>query len=238
MCTLLIHTSTTSASRRRICSCSIRHLDNKKKRGGNRHLQQQDLYFNKEKYDDLMVPFSGITPGQRLLENAPYVENPISKSQFNTYKSALKRVYKAQVARCVHSLHWDHIWLPALEELHKLVKQRKAIIDKLNHKEKVTGEFSPYAMVGSYSDIEDELWKDSNGRSWRQTVANLRHRYCLLFLTSGILRCESLHKADLSDHLAFYLPQREQDIHPMLMLIMQIPEGKVNNGRILYGRAT
>ena len=93
-------------------------------------------------------------------------------------------------------------------------------------------------MVGSYNDIEDTLWDDSDGRSWRQTVANLRHRYCLLFLTSGVLRCESLHKADLSDHLAFYLPQREQDIHPMLMLIMQIPEGKVNNGRVLYGRAT
>ncbi|KAG7364177.1 centromere DNA-binding like protein [Nitzschia inconspicua] len=82
------------------------------------------------------------------------------------------------------------------------------------------------------------LWTDSNGRSWRQTVANLRHRYCLLFLTSGILRCESLTKADLSDHFSFYLPQRDQDIHPMLLLIMQIAEGKVNNGRTLFGRAT
>ncbi|KAG7347926.1 centromere DNA-binding like protein [Nitzschia inconspicua] len=209
-----------------------------KKRGGNRQLQQQDIYFDAEAYDNLMRPFAGLSLGQRLLENAPHVENPISESQFATYKAALRRIYNAQINNNVNSLHWDHVWLPALKELQRLVKSRKVIIKRLQHQEKVTGEFSPYAMVGHYNDIEDMLWTDSNGRSWRQTVANLRHRYCLLFLTSGILRCESLIQADLSDHLSFYLPQRDQDIHPMLLLIMQIPEGKVNNGRTLFGRAT
>ncbi|KAG7338737.1 hypothetical protein IV203_001225 [Nitzschia inconspicua] len=45
-----------------------------KKRGGNRQLQQQDIYFDAEAYDNLMRPFAGLSLGQRLLENAPHVE--------------------------------------------------------------------------------------------------------------------------------------------------------------------
>ncbi|KAG7365502.1 glycolytic enzyme transcriptional activator [Nitzschia inconspicua] len=205
-----------------------------KKRGGNRQLQQEDMYFDAEAYDTLMRPFAGLSPGQRLLENAPHVENPISNSQFAIYKAALKRIHNVQVEKFVNALHWGNVWLPAMDDLHKLVKSRETNVDRvLQHKEKVTVEFSPFAMLGHYNDIEDMFWTDSNERSRGQTVAKLRHRYCLLLLTSGILRCKSLANADLSDHLALYLPKRDQDIHPMLMLIMQLPEVGANTLELL-----
>ena len=69
-------------------------------------------------------------------------------------------------------------------------------------------------------------------------AAGLRHRYCLLHLTSGILRCESLHRAELSDFLGITIPKKDTDVHAMYVMVNQIAFGKTNHGRLLYGRAT
>ncbi|KAG7338206.1 hypothetical protein IV203_025118 [Nitzschia inconspicua] len=47
-----------------------------KKRGGNRKLQKQDIYFDAEAYDNLMRPFAGLSPGQRLLEKCSTCREP------------------------------------------------------------------------------------------------------------------------------------------------------------------
>ena len=61
--------------------------------------------------------------------------------------------------------------------------------------------------------------------NYRSAYAYLRHRFCLLFSTSGILRCESLYKAELSDFLGLSYKQ-ETDVHKFYMMIMQISTGK------------
>jgi hypothetical protein len=48
--------------------------------------------------------------------------------------------------------------------------------------------------------MEEELWRDSTkNRDHRSVASGLQHRYVLLHLISGILQCESLYKAELSD---------------------------------------
>jgi Centromere DNA-binding protein complex CBF3 subunit, domain 2 len=68
-------------------------------------------------------------------------------------------------------------------------------------------------------------------------ATRLRHRYCCQHLTAGILWCESLHKAEWSDFLGIVIPKKITDIDEMYCMINQIPLGKTNHGRVLYGRA-
>ena len=97
--------------------------------------------------------------------------------------------------------------------------------NKKNHVEKLDHEFSPYTVVEEYPKIEAEMWERGNGTSIRSTYAWMRHRFCLLFSTSGILRCESLFKAELSDLLSLQM-KKETDPHELMVMIMQIPSGK------------
>ena len=69
-------------------------------------------------------------------------------------------------------------------------------------------------------------------------ATRLRHRYSAQHLTAGILRCESLSKAEWSDFLGITIPKKYTDIDDMYCMINQIPMGKTNKGRTLYGRAT
>ena len=47
----------------------------------------------------------------------------------------------------------------------------------------------------------------------------------MLHTTSGILRCESIHRAELSDFLDLML-KKKQDPHPLTLMITQLPAGK------------
>ena len=47
----------------------------------------------------------------------------------------------------------------------------------------------------------------------------------MLFTTSGILRCESLYKAELSNFIGLRM-KKTTDVHSLYLLIMQIATGK------------
>ena len=194
-------------------------------------------YFDYETYKRMMEKFNTDT-----VETIgyPVPSKPIGKCTFNMYKACFRRIYKTQVARRVNSLPWDHIWQMGFDDLYGHVKERAPMIKRELFEEKVNGEFAPYTVVEHYDEIEDQMWKDSVSAQHchRSTCANLRHRYCLLHLTSGILRCESLYRAELSDFLCIKSPKKDEDIHPMFLMINQITLGKTNHGRTLYGRAT
>ena len=163
---------------------------------------------------------------------------PFGLPTFDVNKATLCRMYKVQVSRHTINLHWEQIWQMPLDELHKLVKERAPRVKRETYQEKVTGEFAPYAIVEQYGDIEEQLWVDSSNFMCARSVnANLRHRYCMLHLTSGILRCESLYRAELSDFLGLHAPKKETDIHQIFVMINQIALGKTNKGRVLYGCA-
>jgi hypothetical protein len=111
-----------------------------------------------------------------------------------------------------------------LENLHKLVKQRRQSVRKATYAEKLEAEFAPYAAVDKCGKLEHELW-DRGGGSHRSTGTWLRHRYCMLHTTSGILRCESIYCAELSGFLSLMI-QKKEDPHPLTLMITQLPAGK------------
>jgi hypothetical protein len=80
-------------------------------------------------------------------------------------------------------------------------------------------------IVEQYCKIEEALWQHGS-QNKRSVASGLRHRYCLLHLTSGILRCESLYRAELSDFLGLLVPKKPIDPHNMWLMITQIPQGK------------
>ena len=168
----------------------------------------------------------------------PLPAKPCGAANFNGWKSLLKKIHRVQLSRKAQSRTWEMIWLCGLDELHKHVEERSPIMAKLNYEEKVNGEFAPCAVVEKYDEIELTCWQDSHQTNRRSMVSQLRHRYCLLHLTSGILRAESLHRADISDFQSLTVPKLSTDVHNIYVMVNQIPHGKTTHGRMQYGRAT
>lgn len=208
----------------------------KKAYGGNKDHIRNGIYFDKEAYDLLAAAFSHVS-GEDPVRPDP--KDPIGPSCFGVYKATLKKIYKVQIAQGFQSQTWDMIWQEALDQIAKHVKERKPKHKKLNYHEKLDGTFAPYLIAEEFHNIEAEFWRDSQTTCGKRNIcANLRHRYGFLHLTAGILRCESLHRAEFSDFLGIFLPKQETHIHPMFIMINQITQGKTNHGRTLYGRAT
>ena len=193
-------------------------------------------YFDIAKYREIAKHFEG--PSQTSILTYPTPKKPINFQAFDTYMSVLKKIHEIQVAQGYNRHSWEQIYQQGLKNLKKHVECRKAKIQKENYEEKISAEFSPYALVAEYTKIENELWKDSqHSVGFRSIATSLRHRYALLHLTCGILRCESLYRAELSDFLGMYPPERDTDCHRMFIMINQFTFGKTNKGRKLYGRA-
>jgi Centromere DNA-binding protein complex CBF3 subunit, domain 2 len=208
-----------------------------KKRGGDKLAKAKGECFDLEAYRSLMESFR--TEEDSIIPVFPTPVKPIGKPMFDSYRAAIRQIYRVQVARGALNVPWEHIWQMGFDELFKHVKERAPQIKRLTYQEKVTGEFAPFHVVEKYPDIEKSLWEDSERSVGCRSVAtNLRHRYCLLHLTSGILRCESLHRAELSDFICLLPPRREHDVHQVFLMVNQIAIGKTNHGRVLYGRAT
>jgi hypothetical protein len=209
-----------------------------KKRGGDKAARARGEYFNAEDFRKVMSVFDNDLDEDVSPDAFPHPVKPIAKSTFEQYKAVLKCLHTEQVTRGVCGMTWDLIWQLPCQRLLKHVKERAPMIKKATYQEKVSGEFAPYTIVERYSEIEQALWEDSSNVSPRSINTNLRHRACCLYLTSGILRSESLHHAELSDFLCLKPPSKDTDIHPMFLLINRIAMGKTNHGKTLYGRAT
>jgi hypothetical protein len=151
-------------------------------------------------------------------------DNPVGERMIAAYKTALHWVYKDQVARRVCGLTWDQIWTLPLLNLHNLVKIRRSTQDKKNYVEKIDQDFAPYQIAEEFPRIERAFW-ERGSKCLRSAYAWLRHRFCVLFSTSGILRCESLYKAELSDFLGLRM-KKKTDVHRLYLMIMQIATGK------------
>ena len=208
-----------------------------KKRGGKMTGGEKD-YFDVEVYNELMGQFNGYDPDSPdAVNNYPRPEKPIGKATFDQYKAVFRKLYKVQKARNVLNLQWDSIWMMGLDKMASHVKTRAPRVKRQSYQEKVDGEFAPYVIVEQYPEFEEVLWNDSNVTSQRMIATWLRHRYCVQHLTAGILRCESLSKAEWSDFLGITIPKKFTDVDDMYCMINQIPLGKTNKGRTLYGRA-
>jgi Centromere DNA-binding protein complex CBF3 subunit, domain 2 len=194
-------------------------------------------YFEVEDYNDVMKLFGNVTTADMMLER-PMPKNPIGKCTFDAYKAVFRKIYKVQIAKKVLATPWDQIWLMGLDELAGHVKERIPLMKKASYAEKVDGEFAPYMIVEHYPAIEEILWIDSDVKGPRSVNCALRHRYCMLHLTSGILRCESIYRAEFSDFLGIFIPKQDTDVHQPYLMVNQIGIGKTTHGRKQYGRAT
>lgn len=153
---------------------------------------------------------------------APY--HGLGGSSIEQYQAALRALHLKHMAAGVTSFVWEHIWSINTKGLVKLVKSRAARQKKKTYQEKVESEFGPYKAVERYSEIEQELWLRSTEKSKMTTW--LRNRFVFLYSLSGILRAESLYRAELSDFLGICV-KKVEDVHPLYVMITQVPEGKI-----------
>ena len=199
-------------------------MRNKKKVGGRKEkniMNGQKVYFDHDDYKNVHNihsshdPYSGIEP--------PEPDDPVGYNQIEHYRTIIKQIFKDQKQQGTNGNTWDDVWMDNLENLLRMAKRRRAVKKKRNYEEKVTAEMIPYSTVERYPDIEKVMWMrgQQNGRT---AVAYIRHRFCLLFTTGGILRCESLFNAELSDFLGVTV-QSGRDPHPLNILIMQFGTG-------------
>lgn len=193
-------------------------------------------YFEAEEYNEVMKEFN--QGPAAILASRPMPRKPIGKCTFDAYKAVFRKIYKVQIAKRVLATPWDQIWQMGLDELASHVKERVPLMKKATFAEKLDGEFAPYMIVEHYPDIEEIMWNDSNTKGTRSINSALRHRYCVLHLTSGILRCESIYRAEFSDYLGINIPKQDTDVHQPYLMVNQIGIGKTTHGRKQYGRAT
>ena len=201
----------------------LRSRHHKKKKG-----------FDLEEYDRIMDTWVGNRQGAHI-GSPPEPILGICKSTMAQYKNVIKTIFKDQVSRKRNNDTWEHIWTQNVERLEKRVKTRKARSHKNNYQEKMEADFSPYTAVTRLEDLESKTWEQGYP-SVRSAAAALRNRYVFLHTTSGVLRYESLARADLSDYMSLYV-EKPEDLHPIMVMITQLPFGKTNHGRILYGRS-
>ncbi len=155
--------------------------------------------------------------------------------------SCMKQYWAAVID--LHTRQWQYgsrtapkipLMTPEIKALMDNVKTRKKRIAKKNFEEKLTCEFSPYACVSEVPSIEKVLF-DHHGATQVYGISALRDRFCFNMTTSGILRGESLFKADLSDlcDLIHKDTTNGQEVH---IMVMRIAIGKTNGLKTLYGR--
>jgi hypothetical protein len=208
-----------------------------KPRGGKKG--QSKPHFDVADYHEVMSNYDGVprSPGDAPMP--VQARKPISYQTFDQYKQVLQKIYHTQKLEKSNALYWaGDIWQQPCQDLAKQVKTRVAHVKKATYQEKVGAEFAPYTIVESYPAIEQELWNDCvKAVGPRQIACQLRHRYCAQHTATGILRAESLYRAEWSDFIIIQPPRLESDVHPIQIMVNQVSQGKTNHGRLLYGRA-
>ena len=160
-------------------------MRSQKKRGGTHERRVTGRNFSRTDFDSVMSHYNAWFNSNDGSQ-PPEPQKPLGRQSIDQYKQSLRQIYKDQQAKKVLALTWDQIWQMPADNLYRLVKDRRQIINKNNYEEKFDQNFSGYAAVEQYPKIEEQLWKrgETNQRS---AYANLRHRYCFLHTTSGIL---------------------------------------------------
>lgn len=192
--------------------------------------------FNTSKFQTLVDSHNARRQHSQQQE-VPEPRSGIGISAFRQYKAAIRKLYDREVAEQRTSLTWDFVWTEPCEKLKEMVQTRKTRQKKKNHEEKVDFEISPWLVINEIGRIEKALFDSGMYKTPRQAFASLRNRYCFLQTYGGILRAESVFNAELSDLLCCPV-QLNTDPHELVVFIMQLAEGKTNDGIKLYGRLT
>ena len=159
-----------------------------------------------------------------------------------TTKAAIKKLWLNQVEGTPNIDTEHKVFGHTVRKIMQIVRQRKVKEDHKNCVEKIDKDSAPMESVSHIQLLEESLFNIGVKKSGRFSAINksvhasLRNRFTFLCTTTGILRGESLFKAELSDlfKLDIKLPK---DPHEFTILIMQISSGKTNqNGYKIFGR--
>ena len=153
----------------------------------------------------------------------PHPPAGVGKSSLQQYRCFLRKIHARHVAENLTSMPWELVFTEPSINLVKIGEGRKTKQNKENYKEKVDKVFGPYQAVERMDELEDEMWSKST--SLKGAGCWFRNRFVFLYTTAGILRSESLFRSELSDFLCIRI-KKPEDVHPLLLMITQIPEGK------------
>jgi len=168
--------------------------------------------------------------------NPPDPSDCCGFSQVNVYKATVFNIHREQKARGMNTFDWDDCNTDALKLLMKKVRQRAPRIAKRNAEEKFDATMAPFFYLQYLPHLERYFFSKGVS-SYRHTIfSSLRNAFSFKFSLAGVLRGESLERADLSD-LCDYWWKGKPDPYHIHILIMQIVQGKTNQDRKLFGRA-
>jgi len=158
-------------------------------------------------------------------------------SQVNVYRAALYNVHKEQKKVGGNTFSWeDDINTDALKLLMKKVREREPRVNKRNAVEKYDAHMAPFFYIQWLPHIELYFFSKGVTAQRNSIFSALRNTFTFKFTLAGVLRGESLERADLSD-LCDYFWKGKQDPHHIHILIMSICQGKTNKDKKLFGRA-
>jgi hypothetical protein len=105
-----------------IGSCFIKPFVAKRK--GGKRVTQNLIRFDLVEYNKITPKYQTWMMGN---SNAEPLEpdNPVQNSTMDQYKAVFRKVHKQQSAQRVTRSVWEQIWTLPIENLHKLVKQRR-----------------------------------------------------------------------------------------------------------------
>jgi len=191
-------------------------------RGGERKFDPEEYENVKREYQEAFQLWKA-DPKQNPMPDPK--DGGIGISAIMQYRAAMKAVFNKQVDNNCNTLSWQsQVWSNRSRKLVKIVEDRKSRVDRAGCKEKVNKEFAGYHAIEQYENIEREFWDGSSDNSMKKAFPSLRNRMMFLYTTSGVLRCESLMRAELSDFQGLEV-KKETDIDPLYVMISQIPEG-------------
>jgi hypothetical protein len=157
-------------------------------------------------------------------------------SSFRAYLNALTYLLDHQKTRGHNSLPYGCLRKNGeIKKLMDLVKTRHVSLAKSDFDESLKNASMRFQIVDKIPDIKEGFWK-RNGIKKNFHCASLRDRYFYLFTVTGIVRGESPIRAELSDIFSIVKEDEGPPGHDAVILIMQILEGKTNNGKIVWGR--
>lgn len=184
--------------------------------------------FNHEEYDKLKVDYQDHYNVWQTNDNYRMPDpgdGGIGVSAMIQYRAALKGLYEQQRQQD-HTLgSWGSVCSYHAKRLFRLVSHRKARMNRENFREKTQHEFSGYHAMDQYENIENEFWKGTFHSSMKSAFPYMRYRMLFLFTTAGVLRNESLMKAELSDFQGLTV-RKETDIDPIYVMITVLKEGR------------
>ena len=164
-------------------------------------------------------------------------ENGIDHQMMVSYRAAIHAMLDDQVTRGVNTNKAADIFDTNVKSIMHMVSGRKPRQNRKNYVEKIDCFSSPLDTAQYVSALEDYFWtKGVDCKNNKVLFASLRNRYIYLYTEKGIIRGESVFKAELSDFFGIVAQRKNIDPHPFYCDVMQIETGKTNKGIKLFGR--